>query len=579
MSKRWLIAPNNKELQTEIASNLRISNLLAQILINRGITDVSAAKSFLQPQIATLADPSHLPDIEKASIRINEAIQNKEKIVVYGDYDVDGLTATALMYRCLKMFDARVSYYIPERLEEGYGLNADAITKLKEEGTDLILTVDCGISACREAEIARSYGIELIITDHHQPSQEIPCAFAIINPKLKATEKTFRDFSGVGIAFMLAWSIGQHYFPNKKVSKEFKEFLISSMGLVALGTIADVVPLVGENRILTKYGLGALQQTTIPGLQALLDISALTNINLDTSHVGYRLGPRINAPGRVGDAGVVVEMLTTACKEKAKEIALFLEEENKRRRMMQLDILSAAREKILNEINLDETLAIVLADQEWHPGIVGIIAAKIAEEFNRPAVMIAVADEIGHGSARSIPSFHMLEALECCKNMLISVGGHAQAAGLKIHPDNIEDFRTMLNQMMAQRLMKEDLVPFLNIDAEVELPMLNRGLLTELRLLSPHGEGNHIPVFAAKDLQIVGKPRRIGSNGQHLSFYVKQGNISMKAIGFGMGEKIDRLLQNGRTCSLAVVLKENNWMNNSTIELEVKDIKFEDDEW
>ncbi|MBM4054372.1 MAG: single-stranded-DNA-specific exonuclease RecJ [Planctomycetes bacterium] len=578
MSKRWLIAPINRELQTEIAGNLRISNLLAQILINRGITEVCAAKNFLQPQIATLADPSNLPDIEKASVRINEAIRNGENIVIYGDYDVDGLTATSLMYRCLKMFDAKVSYYIPERLEEGYGLNADAITQLKEEGTNLILTVDCGISACREAEIARSYGIELIITDHHQPSQEIPDAFAIINPKLKATEKTFRDFSGVGIAFMLAWSIGQHYFPNKKVSKEFKDFLISSMGLVALGTIADVVPLVGENRILTKYGLGALQQTTIPGLQALLDISALSNINLDTSHVGYRLGPRLNAPGRVGDAGIVVEMLTTACKEKAKEIALFLEEENKRRRIMQLDILSAAREKILNEINLDETLAIVLADHGWHPGIVGIIAAKIAEEFHRPAVMIAVADEIGHGSARSIPSFHMLEALECCKNMLISVGGHAQAAGLKIHPDNIKDFRTMLNQMMAQRLMKEDLVPFLNIDAEVDLSLLNRGLLMELRLLSPHGEGNHIPLFAAKNLQIVGKPRRIGSNGQHLSFYVKQGNISMKAIGFGMGEKIDRLQQNGRTCSLAVVLKENTWMNNSNIELEVRDIKF-DDEW
>ena len=575
MSKRWFIAPNNIELQTEIAGNLRISNLLAQILINRGITDVGAAKGFLQPQISTLSDPSNLPDIEKASVRINEAIRNGEKIVIYGDYDVDGLTATALMYRCLKMFDARVNYYIPERLEEGYGLNAEAIAKLKAGGTDLILTVDCGISACREAEIARSYGIELIITDHHQPSQEIPDAFAIINPKLKATEKTFRDFSGVGIAFMLAWSVGQHYFPQKKVPNEFKDFLISAMGLVALGTIADVVPLVGENRILTKYGLGALQQTKIPGLQALLDVSSLTNINLDTSHVGYRLGPRINAPGRVSDAGVVVEMLTTACNEKAKEIALFLEEENNRRRAMQLDILSAARQKIVDEINLDETLAIVLADQEWHPGIVGIIASKIAEEFNRPAVMIAVADEIGHGSARSIPSFHMLDALECCKNMLISVGGHAQAAGLKIHPDNIGDFRTLLNRMMAQKLQKEDLVPFLNIDVAVDLSTLNRGLLMELQLLSPHGEGNHIPVFAIKDLQIAGKPRRIGSNGQHLSFYVKQGNVSMKAIGFGMGDEIDRLLKNGSTCSLAVVLKENNWMNNSSIELEVKDIKFD----
>ena len=577
MSKRWIFSPPNKSLQSEIASKLKISHLLAQVLINRGIIDITSAKNFLQPQIAALGDPSLLPDIEKASIRINEAVRKKEKIVIYGDYDVDGLSATALMYRCLKLVGAQVSYYIPERLEEGYGLNTDAIKKLKEGGADVILTVDCGINACREADVARSFGIDLIITDHHQPGQEIPNAFAVVNPKLKTSQCAFKHFSGVGIAFKLAWAIGQHFSPHKKVSAEFKDFLLNAVGLVALGTIADVVPLLGENRILTKYGLSALQYTEIPGLRALLDIADLSNTNLDAFHVGYRLGPRLNAPGRVGNAGIVVEMLTTTCSERALEIANFLDSENKRRQDIQVDIMVSARKKVMNEINLDETTAIVLADQAWHPGIIGIIASKIVEEFNRPTVMIAIAEDIGHGSARSIPSFHILEALEYCKSTLLSVGGHAQAAGLKIHPDNINEFRLMLNSTTSQRLSKTDLVPILNIDAEVTLSMLSKALVAELARLSPYGEGNPLPLFAAMNLKVVGQPRRIGSKGQHLSFYVKQGDVAIRAVAFGMGEQFERLKQNGKTCSLAFAVKINNWMDGDNLELEIKDIKFDNE--
>ncbi len=578
MIKRWVFSPPNKPLQAEITSKLKISPLLAQVLINRGIVDVASARSFLQPQIGALGDPTLLPGIEKASIRISEAVRKGEKIVIYGDYDVDGLSATALMYRCLKLVGAQVSYYIPERLEEGYGLNGDAIKKLKEDGANVILTVDCGINACHEADIARTYGIDLIITDHHRPGQEIPDAFAVVNPKLHATHHVFRDLSGVGIAFKLAWAIGQHFSPQKKVSPEFKDFLLSAVGLVALGTIADVVPLVGENRIITKYGLSALQHTEIPGLRALLDVVDLSRVTLDASHVGYRLGPRLNAPGRIGKAGIVVELLTTACKERAVEIANFLEQENKRRQEMQVDIMTSARKKVMHELNLNETTAIVLSDQAWHPGIIGIIASKIVEEFNRPTVMIAVTDDIGHGSARSIPAFHILEALETCKNKLLSVGGHAQAAGLKIHPDNINEFREMLNSATSQRLCKTDLVPVLNIDAEVTLSMLSRSLVTEIARLSPHGEGNPIPLFAATDVKIVGQPRRIGSKGQHLSFYVKQGDAAIRAVAFGMGEHMDRLKQNGRTCDLAFTVKINNWMDNEQLELDVKDVKFDNEE-
>lgn len=576
MSKRWVFLPPNKTLQSEIASKLKISPLMAQVLINRGVTDVASAKNFLQPQLAALADPSILPDIEKASIRTSEAVRKGENIVIYGDYDVDGLSATALMYRCLKLVGAQVSYYIPERLEEGYGLNADAIKKLKEGGADVILTVDCGINACNEADIARMYGIDLIITDHHQPGQQVPNAFAVVNPKLMTSSNVFKDLSGVGIAFKLAWAIGQHFSPQKRVSPEFKDFLLNAVGLVALGTIADVVPLVGENRILTKYGLSALQHTEIPGLRAILDIADLSRTNLDAFHVGFRLGPRINAPGRMGRAGIVVEMLTTTSKERAVEIANFLEQENKRRQDIQVDIMSSARQKVLKEINLDESAALVLADCAWHPGVIGIIASKIVEEFNRPTVMIAIADEIGHGSARSIPSFHILEALECCRSKLLSVGGHAQAAGLKIHADNINEFREMLNSATSQRLTRTDLQPILNIDLEVTLSMLSGALVSELARLAPHGEGNTAPVFAAMDLKVVGQPRRIGTKGQHLSFYVRQGDIALRTIAFGMGDYIDRLQQNGRTCSVAFTLKMNTWMNNENLELEVKDIKFDE---
>jgi len=551
--------------------------LLAQVLINRGITDITSAKNFLYPQMSSLGDPSSLPDIEKASVRINEAIKNGENIVVYGDYDVDGLTATALMYRCLKLVGAQVSYYIPERLGEGYGLNAEAIAKLKERGAKVILTVDCGINACREAEIAREYGIDLIITDHHQPGQEIPRAFAVVNPKLKTSPNGFRDFSGVGIAFKLAWAIGQNFSPQKKVSTEFKDFLISAVGLVSLGTIADVVPLIGENRILTRYGLSALQNTLIPGLRALLDVADISDTTLDAYHVGYRLGPRLNAPGRIGKAGIVVEMLTTSCKERAVEIANFLEQENKRRQDIQSDIITTARRKVLNDVNLDETSAIVLADQAWHPGVIGIIASKIVEEFNRPTVMIAISEDVGHGSARSIPSFHILDALESCKSKLLSVGGHAQAAGLKIHPDNIDEFRSMLNSATAQRLSKVDLSPVLNIDAEVAFSMLSKALVSEFERLSPYGEGNPAPLFAAVNLKIVGQPRRIGAKGQHLSFYVKQGDVALRAVAFGMGEITDRLKQNGKTCSLAFGVKMNTWQDAENLELEVKDIKFENE--
>ncbi|MBI4006887.1 MAG: single-stranded-DNA-specific exonuclease RecJ, partial [Planctomycetes bacterium] len=440
MDKKWVFLPSNRKLQEEIASSLHISPITAQLIINRGITDVSTAKSFLQPQLSTLGDPMLLPDMDKAAKRIVEAVRNGEKITVYGDYDADGVSATALMVLCLNFIGANVQYYIPERIEEGYGLNRDAILRLKSDGTSIIITVDCGINSYQEARTAQLSGIDLIITDHHEPGAEIPDAFAIINPKLTHRLSPIPHFpspithlSGVGVAFKLAWAIGQHLSLQKRVSPEFRDFLTNALGLVALGTISDVVPLYGENRILTRHGLEYLQHCDSPGIKALIEVADLCGSSIESSHVGYRLGPRLNVAGRIDSAGICVELLTTKCENRAREIAKILDNKNKKRQEIQQAIAESVREKIEKEIDMAMAHVIILSDESWHPGVVGIVASKVAEEFNRPTIIIAVDGQLGHGSARSyIPSFHLFKALELCRERLITFGGHARAAGLKI---------------------------------------------------------------------------------------------------------------------------------------------------
>ncbi|MGR3311062.1 MAG: single-stranded-DNA-specific exonuclease RecJ [Candidatus Brocadiales bacterium] len=334
MDKKWVFSPSNRKLQDDIASSLHISPITAQVIINRGVTDVSAAKAFLQPQLSTLGDPMLLPDMNKASKRIVEAVRNGEKITVYGDYDADGISATALMVLCLNFIGANVQYYIPERIEEGYGLNKDAILRLKNDGTRVIVTVDCGINSYQEAKTAKLSGIDLIITDHHEPTSgeiEIPDAFAIINPKMNSELTLNSELSGVGVAFKLAWAIGQHLSSQKKVSPEYRDFLMNALGLVALGTITDVVPLRGENRVLTKHGLEYLQSCANPGIKALLEVADLLGSSIDSNHIGYRLGPRLNAAGRIDSAGICVELLTTKCENRAREIAKILDNKNKER--------------------------------------------------------------------------------------------------------------------------------------------------------------------------------------------------------------------------------------------------------
>ncbi|MEW6358197.1 MAG: single-stranded-DNA-specific exonuclease RecJ [Planctomycetota bacterium] len=573
---RWIFPNRDTKLEAELTQRLRISPILAQILMNRRIADVDAAQKFLRPNLSGLEDPWTLPDMQRASDRIREAIEGQEKIVIYGDYDVDGVTATALLLRCLRMAGAVVSCYLPERMEEGYGLNAGALRQLKGEGVRLVVTVDCGISAIEEAKIARELGIDLIITDHHEPGPELPRAYAIVSPRLPGCAYPFKDLAGVGIAFKLAWAIGKSFSRGLKVSDEFKDFLTDAVGLAALGTVADVAPICSENRILVAYGLSALRESRSPGITALLLVSGAEDRPLTTWDISFRLGPRLNAAGRLGDARRGVELLATEDTTVARQIADLLDKENTSRREIQEEIFQEAREKLEREVDAASARAIVLADPKWHPGVIGIVASKLCEQYYRPVVLIGIdEDNIGHGSARSIPGFHIYEALYKFRDIFLSFGGHERAAGLKIEKDAIPALAEGLNEFASSVLSEEDLVPRLHVDAEARLASLSRAVVSELEMLAPHGEGNPPPVLASTEVTVAGRPRRMGRGGSHLSFHAQQDGTTVRAVAFGMGDMEDALSQKGRPLSIAYEPYLDTWQGGESVQLKIKDIKTE----
>ncbi|MFN3467557.1 MAG: single-stranded-DNA-specific exonuclease RecJ, partial [Candidatus Brocadiales bacterium] len=483
-------------------------------------------------------------------------------------YDVGGVTGTALLFQCLSLLGADVHYYIPERIQEGYGLNIQALGALAKEGARVLVTVDCGITSVLEADEARKKGLDLIITDHHQPISELPRAHAVINPKLPGSG--FRELAGVGVAFKLAWALGIVMGGKKRVSSQYREFLTNAMGLVALGTIADAVPLIGENRILAKYGLTTLRQSTHPGIKALLERADLEGLAISSNHVEFRLGPRLNAPGRMEDARLSVELLTTQCPQRAAEIASQLEEKNRKRQGLQTQILQSAREMIEGEINLDKVGVLVLAGEGWHPGVIGIVASRLVEEFHRPTVIIALRGELGYGSARSIPGFNLVEALQVSRERLLRFGGHAGAAGFRIKREDVEGFSDLINSFASNILKREGLEPILTTDGELPFGQLSVPLVKELGHLRPHGEGNPEPLFTAEELRVAGEPARLGTSGQHLSLFLRQGDVSLRAVGFGMGPLLPKI-EKAQNLSAAFRPKLSNWKGEA-IELEIEDI-------
>jgi single-stranded-DNA-specific exonuclease len=575
--KRWQINPA-QPAAAELAARLKTSPLIAQILLNRGISSYDDALAFLKPSLLMLADPSLIPGLPAAAVRVAKAIRDRKKIVIYGDYDVDGITATSILWHAITLLGGVVATYIPHRIDEGYGLNPEAIGQIIDEGAGLIVTVDCGITAMEPVKVARERGVDLIITDHHDWHGDppvLPDCFGIVHPRLPGTKYPNGNLCGAGVAFKLAWAIGQEISGAARVSESFREFLIEATALAALGTIADVVPLVGENRVLAHFGLGGLQQSKLTGIRALIESANLTGKNLDSYHVGFLLAPRLNACGRLGHANLAVEMMTTASEERAKEIALFLEGQNRDRQGVEKQILEQALAQIeTNGWGDERNRALVLAAEGWHAGVIGIVASRIVERFCRPVVMISLNGEMGQGSSRSISGFHLAHAMENCSGCLVSYGGHEMAAGLKIRADRVADFRAAFCEFAAGNVTDEMLVPQLKLESTAELAQITEPLVKELQRLAPFGHGNRKPLLCIDAATIAGPPRRVGKTGDHLQLTVKHERQMIRCIAFQCGDLIDRLPAN-TAVRLAVEPCINEFNGRRSVELEVKDFQFD----
>lgn len=572
--KQWVLRDCDERERDALVASLGVSPILARLLCNRGLGRVELARDFLAPDLSRLHDPGALPDIEKAVWRLRRAIGNQERILIYGDYDADGVTATSLLIQLLRMLGVQPLHHIPNRVEEGYGLHAEAVEAAAAQGVKLILTVDCGTSAAAEVELARKLGIDVIVTDHHEPSHTVPRACAVVNPKLTGALYPFRDLSGVGVAFKLAWALAQSFTPGRRVTDEFRRFLLDAIGLVAMGTVADVVPLVGENRVFTIFGLEALRRTSHPGISALVRQAGLGDRPLTPRDIAFGVGPRLNAAGRLARADLCVELLTTTCPQRAEAIARELEVKNRERQRIQAAILADARRRLAEVHDWDRRRAIVLADPAWHAGVVGIVAAKIAEEFCRPTVLLSLDGDLARGSARSVPHFNLFQALEACHRLLLSYGGHSQAAGLRLRRDKLDQFREMFENEAMQRLAGWEPCGLLEVDAEVALPAVTKGLVLELERLSPYGEGNSPPVLACGDVVVAGTPTLMGQQGQHVAFYVRQGQTSLRAVGFGMGEIYKKIAAGDVRCDIAFTPKINGYKGIEEVELELCDVRL-----
>ena len=572
--KQWLIRDADERQRDELVSGLGVSPIIGHLLLNRGMGSLESARRFLAPDLHDLHEPDLLPDIGKAVERIRKALATPEKILIYGDYDADGVTATALLIQLFRMLGAEPLHYIPNRVEEGYGVHVEAIEAASSNGVGLIVTVDCGISAVAEVERARELGIDVVITDHHEPSGTVPRACAVVNPKLTGCLYPYRDLSGVGVAFKLAWAMAQTFSPGKRVEPEFRQFLLDAMGLVALGTVADVVPLTGENRVFAAYGLHALRQSSSPGLGALMREARIDGKLLAPEDVSFKLGPRLNAAGRLADAGLCVELLTCDSTERAEAIAQELERKNRERQRIQADILSSARERLASVNDWDERRAIVLADEGWHAGVVGVVAAKLAEEFNRPTVLLVLTGDVARGSARSVPAFNLFAAVEACQASLLSYGGHSQAAGLKVARNRVDEFTELFEEEARRQLCDWEPCGTLEIDAEVGLGGVGTSLVREVARLAPFGQGNRSPVLVCSDVTVAGRPRLMGAQGQHVAFYVRQGGTSLRAVAFGMGELYEELSAGDVVCDVAFEPRINGYRGVEEVELRVCDVRL-----
>ena len=572
MSKDWIIQPT-WDGSTDAGRDWGVPPIIARLLYNRQVANPDEAKAFLSPHLAHLHPPELLPGAARAAERIADAVRARHRIVLYGDYDVDGITGVAILWHVLQLADADVAFYVPHRIEEGYGLNSEALRSLAGEGAKMIVSVDCGVTAVEEARVARELGVSLIVTDHHQPRAELPNADVIVHPQVGG-EYPNPHICGAGVAFKLAWEIARKMCGSEKVTSEYRQFLMDALPLAALGTVADVVPLVGENRVLTRCGLARIRECPLPGVRALLDVAGVLDGKVSDSDVGFKLAPRINAAGRMGHARLAIELLTRADENRAREIALYLDEHNRSRQSLERKVAKQAREMIEQAgLDGDANRGIVLAGENWHPGVVGIVASRMVDRFHKPTVIIALDNGLGQGSARSVASFELHKALEACGQHLISFGGHAMAAGLKIEADNVDAFTEAFVRYANNTLNGSALRPKLRIDAEVLLRELDDRTVTAIQNLGPFGMGNARPLLATDWLELADEPRCVGRNGDHLQVALREDGATLKGIAFGAVDHLEQLKEH-RRCRVAFEPIISEFNGRRRVELQVVDFKY-----
>ena len=561
---RWSLLNPNQNTVSSVKKAFRTSEVIAKVLANRNILNPNLARPFFTPNLDMLHNPYLMQDMDKAVERVLKNIKSGKPIMVFGDYDVDGTTGAAALYLAFQKFGADVTYYIPDREKEGYGLSYHGIEIAKDNGIDLIITCDCGINAFEQVNFAYEQNINIIITDHHTTDTELPKAHAILNPKRKDCEYPFKGLCGGGVAFKLITAVGNEL--NIPLT-DYEEII----PLITLGIAADVVPIKDENRVLVHHGLNILKNLEKPGLKTLLELAGLKG-HVSVGQLVFSIAPRINAAGRLGDANRAVELLVTDDQDKARLLVKELDNENKRRQMIQQAVVDEALLKVNAEADLKNENALVLANAGWHPGVVGIVASKIKEEFNRPTIIIALENGSGKGSARSVAGFDLYEALTACKTHLDGYGGHPMAAGLTLSNQKLEDFKKAFIDFANERLTKENLQATLTLDSEMALQDITPRFMEFLDKLSPYGPGNMRPKFAIRNVEIAGVPKVIGKTGEHIRFKIKQGLKSYPAVGFGLSNKYEMLIT-GQPVDIACVVETNEWQGNTSIQMNVRDIK------
>lgn len=554
----------SKEEIEEFSASCGISPGMAVILLNRGIKTPKAVNSYMKKSLEDIHNPFMLDGMEEAVDRILSAIEKKEKIVIYGDYDVDGITATATVYKFLKSQGVDVSYYIPDRFSEGYGINILAINKMARDGAKLMITVDCGITAIGEVEFAKTQGLDIIITDHHTCREELPKAVAVINPKRQDSSYPFSGLAGVGVAFKLVLALAI------KLGMNTKDVFMEYVDMVALGTIADVVPLVDENRVIADKGINSIENTNNKGIRALMEMAGAGGKTACANSVAFFASPRLNAAGRLKNASLSVELMICDDEKRAKEIAEHLDELNSERKDIEQKIFEEAYKKA-EEMGEDQ-LVYVISGENWNHGVIGIVASRIAELFYRPCILISLEDGKGKGSGRSVPEMNLFDALSDSEDLLTAFGGHSQAAGLSIAEENIQAFSKKINEFAKKNIDMATLVPKLLIDCNLAGSNVTMQAAKMIESLAPFGEGNELPVFSMQGLKVIAS-QSMGVDKKHLRLRLSDGTNVFNAVGFGMGELAEKLFP-GTMVSVAFNMNINTYQGSENLQLMLKDIKF-----